>query len=173
MGNPLDKLSKADLPSQRPAGGIPDPRQALVPRLPRTGQRRQGARRENNMGFQGGIDKERSFWAIVQWILRFSNICCLNLWLDMDKVPVLFCFFNQPNITVLYFDKALVTSEKNYFCYIVERHETKNWKEANRTNGFPCHLRPFKKSKIVEKVIFNHKFFIPENSDTWLRDTYG
>ncbi len=66
MGNPLDKLSKADISSQRPADGIPDPRQALVPRLPRTGQRRQSARRENNMGFQGGIDKERSFWAIVQ-----------------------------------------------------------------------------------------------------------
>lgn len=43
------------------SGGIPDPRQALVPRLPRAGQRRQGARRENDMGLQGGIDKERPF----------------------------------------------------------------------------------------------------------------
>lgn len=64
-------------------------------------------------------------------------------------------------------------SEEDYFCYIVERHETLNWKEANRTNGFPCHLRPFKKGRIVEKVIFNHKFFIPEKSDEWLRDIYG
>ena len=55
----MDRILRSS--SQRPADGKPDPRQALVPRLPRTGQRRQGARQENDMGLQGGINKERPF----------------------------------------------------------------------------------------------------------------
>ena len=43
----MDRILRSS--SQRPADGKPDPRQALVPRLPRAGQRRQGARRENDM----------------------------------------------------------------------------------------------------------------------------
>ena len=43
----MDRILRSS--SQRPADGKPDPQQALVPRLPRAGQRRQGARRENDM----------------------------------------------------------------------------------------------------------------------------
>ena len=63
--------------------------------------------------------------------------------------------------------------DEYYFCYVVERHETKDWKEANRTNGFPCHFRLFKKCEITEKEFFNHSFFFPKESDTWLKDVYG
>ena len=41
-------------------------------RQPLTGQRLQGARRENDMGIQGGTDKERSFRAFVQLVY---NLC--------------------------------------------------------------------------------------------------
>ena len=43
----MDRILRSS--SQRPADGKPDPQQALVPRLPRAGQLRQGARRENDM----------------------------------------------------------------------------------------------------------------------------
>lgn len=64
-------------------------------------------------------------------------------------------------------------NEEDYYCYVVERHETKDWKEANRTNGFPCHIWPLKRGAIIEKEFFGHKFFMPERTEDWLRDVFG
>ena len=64
-------------------------------------------------------------------------------------------------------------NEDDYFCYVVERHETKDWKEANRTNGFPCHIWPLRKCDFIEKEYFGHKFFIPEKTEEWLKGVFG
>ncbi len=64
-------------------------------------------------------------------------------------------------------------NDEEYMCYVVERHESKDWKEANRTNGFPCHIWPLKKCDFIEKEYFGHKFFIPEKSEDWLKSVFG
>lgn len=63
--------------------------------------------------------------------------------------------------------------EEDYFCYVVERHETKEWKEANITDGFPCHIWPLKKCPIIEKEYFSHQFFMPEKTEDWLKGVFG
>lgn len=64
-------------------------------------------------------------------------------------------------------------TEEDYCCYVVGRHEYKEWKEANRTDGFPCHIWPLKKGGVEEKEFFGHKFYMPEKTEDWLRDVFG
>lgn len=64
-------------------------------------------------------------------------------------------------------------SEQDYCCYVGYRHEYKEWKEANRTDGFPCGLWPFVKCDMVEQEFFSHKFYMPEKTEEWLKGVYG
>lgn len=64
-------------------------------------------------------------------------------------------------------------SESDYYCYVGRRHETKEWKEANETDGFPCVIWPFEKCGLMEKEYFGHKFFMPEKTKEWLQGVFG
>lgn len=64
-------------------------------------------------------------------------------------------------------------NDDEYFCYVVERHESLDWKEANKTNGFPCHIWPLPKCDFIEQEYFGHKFFIPEKTEEWLKNVFG
>jgi len=64
-------------------------------------------------------------------------------------------------------------SDDDYCCYVVERHETTDWREANRTNGFPCHIWPLAKCNFTEKEYFGHMFYLPEKTEEWLRGVFG
>lgn len=64
-------------------------------------------------------------------------------------------------------------SDTDYYCYVGRRHETKEWKEANSTDGFPCVIWPFAKCDLVEKEYFGHLFYMPEKTEEWLRGVFG
>jgi hypothetical protein len=64
-------------------------------------------------------------------------------------------------------------SEEDYYCYVGRRHETKEWKEANRTDGFPCVIWPFTKCDMIEQEYFGHRFYMPEKSEEWLKGVFG
>lgn len=64
-------------------------------------------------------------------------------------------------------------TEEYFSCYVADRHEFKEWKEANRTDGFPCHIWPLKKCGMVEREYFGHRFFMPEKTEDWLKDVFG
>lgn len=67
-----------------------------------------------------------------------------------------------------YFDRG-----DDIYCYLANAHETKEWKEANRTDGFPCMLFPCPKMNFVEKEFLGKMVYMPEDTDTWLRKLYG
>ncbi len=64
-------------------------------------------------------------------------------------------------------------SEDDWYCYVGRRHETKDWKEANATDGFPCVRWPFAKCDFVEKEFFGHRFYWATKTDEWLKGVFG
>ncbi len=64
-------------------------------------------------------------------------------------------------------------SDTHVFCYCARRHETKEWKEANATDGFPCVMWPSVKTELLEKDFLGRMFYMPEKAATWLEDVYG
>lgn len=63
--------------------------------------------------------------------------------------------------------------EDSVYCYLASAHETKEWKEANRTDGFPCMLFPCPKTDFVEKDFLGEKLYMPEKTSEWLIKLYG
>ncbi|MBP5456265.1 MAG: LicD family protein [Paludibacteraceae bacterium] len=67
----------------------------------------------------------------------------------------------------------LYEKEHDWYAFSARRHETKDWKEANRTDGFPSVIWPCKKCNIIEKEYIGHTFFVPELEKDWLSGVYG
>lgn len=59
------------------------------------------------------------------------------------------------------------------YTYAVRRHETKEWREANETDGFPCDIWPLVKSGFIRTNFLGLNLYIPEMSHQWMRDIYG
>lgn len=60
-----------------------------------------------------------------------------------------------------------------WFSVIQHRHETKEWKDANATDGFPCE-RSYVPASELERIDFmGVSVYVPKNSDAWLRAMYS
>ena len=59
------------------------------------------------------------------------------------------------------------------YCHVAHRHETKEWKEANRTDGFPCVIRPCTNDEMERRTFLGHEFYMPKDTDRWLKSLYG
>lgn len=53
------------------------------------------------------------------------------------------------------------------------RHEYKDWKEANRTDGFPSVMVPLKRTTFSRYDFLGKKFYLPDCAHEWLTDIYG
>lgn len=72
-----------------------------------------------------------------------------------------------------FFEDEIIPDKDSIYCYVARRHETKEWKEANRTDGFPCVLFPVKRTPFVEVNFLGNKLFVPEAQQEWLSAIYG
>lgn len=62
---------------------------------------------------------------------------------------------------------------EDWYSVIQHRHETKEWKEANATDGFPCE-RSYVPDSDLERIDFmGISVYIPEKADEWLRAMYS
>lgn len=59
------------------------------------------------------------------------------------------------------------------YCYVARRHESKDWREANQSDGFPCVLWPCDKCEMEEVGFLGHKIKMPTLRKNWLSDIYG
>lgn len=59
------------------------------------------------------------------------------------------------------------------YCYITDRHETKHWREANVTDGFPTRKSWAVDGGFSETDFLGHCFFVPTDTPAWLRAIYG
>lgn len=59
------------------------------------------------------------------------------------------------------------------YSYVGRRHETKEWREANATDGFPCVKYPTPACGFVEQDFLGHSIYFPELTHQWLECIYG
>ncbi len=77
--------------------------------------------------------------------------------------------YKKVQIDIFYFFKE----GEDYYTYITKSHETKDWREANRTDGFPVVRCYVTKGGFEKRPFLNHDFYFPSNTDKWLRDLYS
>lgn len=74
------------------------------------------------------------------------------------------------NIDVHYYYK---NEEGNLFCELCLPHETKDWRSANASDGFPSILRVCPETTFSEYDFLGIKCFIPNSTHSWLSALYG
>lgn len=68
---------------------------------------------------------------------------------------------------------AYFTQGEDMYCYISRRHENKDWREANTTDGFPTDLSWVAKSTFSEQKFLGLKLYMPDKTKQWLEDIFG
>ena len=53
------------------------------------------------------------------------------------------------------------------------KHEYKDWKEANETDGFPGELVLAEKTTFSRQDFMGIKFYMPDKAESWLAGFYG
>ena len=98
------------------------------------------------------------------------------------KVVRQFYFKENQRITIDQFEYKGVPVDFYYFyeiddhtiaSFVPKRHETKEWREANETDGFPCDMDATDKTTFSKKEFLGHLFYMPDNAEQFLKDLYG
>lgn len=79
-------------------------------------------------------------------------------------------YYQGVQIDVFYFFED---GEDTYDTYVARRHETKDWREANETDGFPCVKYPCAKCNFVKIDFMGLQVYVPSKTDIWCKDVYG
>lgn len=63
--------------------------------------------------------------------------------------------------------------EGNLFCDLCMPHENKDWRTANREDGFPAIIRTCPDTTFSEYDFLGQRCFMPDNTEGWLKALYG
>lgn len=61
----------------------------------------------------------------------------------------------------------------DYYCTVAQKHESKDWKEANRTDGFPCKRAFVPVCEMEQREFLGRMVWMPVDTDGWLRAMYS
>ena len=61
----------------------------------------------------------------------------------------------------------------DYYSVIARKHESKEWKEANATDGFPCEKVSVVKTEFQRQNFMNIDVYMPIKTHEWLVDMYS
>lgn len=74
----------------------------------------------------------------------------------------------------LHLDIFYYFQEGNDLYSVIQRkHETKEWKEANATDGFPCDRSYVPACDFERRDFLGHSVYMPVDTDGWLRAIYS
>ena len=62
---------------------------------------------------------------------------------------------------------------EDYYSIIARKHETKEWKEANSTDGFPCDRSYVPACDFEKREFLGLQVYMPIDTDGWLRAIYS
>lgn len=62
---------------------------------------------------------------------------------------------------------------EDYYSIIQRKHETKEWKEANQTDGFPCDRSYVPACGMERRDFLGLQVWMPADTDGWLRAIYS
>lgn len=61
----------------------------------------------------------------------------------------------------------------DFYTLVAQLHETKDWKEANATDGFPCEKVSVVKTEFQRQNFMNIEVYMPIKTHEWLVDMYS
>lgn len=64
-------------------------------------------------------------------------------------------------------------ADGEFYCELCMPHETKSWREANATDGFPAIVRTVPASTFSEQDFLGVRVYMPDNTEDWLKTLYG
>lgn len=74
----------------------------------------------------------------------------------------------------LHLDIFIYIKEGDDFYSVIQRkHETKDWKEANESNGFPCDRSYVPVCDFERRNFLGLQIYVPVDADGWLRAIYS
>ena len=65
------------------------------------------------------------------------------------------------------------SSDNTICCELCLPHESKSWRDANATDGFPAIVRTVPASTFSKQVFLGLHVFLPDNTEAWLKTLYG
>lgn len=63
--------------------------------------------------------------------------------------------------------------DNDYYTLVAQLHETKDWKEANASDGFPCEKVPVVKTDFHRQQFMGIEVYMPIKTHEWLVDMYS
>lgn len=63
--------------------------------------------------------------------------------------------------------------DNDYYTLVAQLHETKDWKEANASDGFPCEKVSVVKTDFHRQPFLGIEVYMPINTHEWLVDMYS
>lgn len=63
--------------------------------------------------------------------------------------------------------------EGNICCDLCLPHETKDWRTANQTDGFPAYVRKVPNSTFSKQNFLGIECYMPDDTEDWLKVLYG
>lgn len=64
-------------------------------------------------------------------------------------------------------------AQGNLYCDLCLPHESKPWREANATDGFPSIIRTLPDSTFSKHQFLGEQVYLPDRTEEWLRALYG
>lgn len=115
-----------------------------------------GAERPKNMI---NIMRENGFRLIRQFYVKETGWISIEQY-ECKNVPVDFYYFYEE-------------AENRIAVLIPGKHEYKDWKEANETDGFPSQILTAEKSTFSRQDFLGIQLYMPDKAASWLEDFYG
>ena len=77
--------------------------------------------------------------------------------------------YNKLHLDIFYYFQK----DNDYYSIIARKHETKEWKEANATDGFPCDRSYVPVCEFEKREFLGLQVYMPTDTDGWLRAIYS
>lgn len=77
--------------------------------------------------------------------------------------------YNKLHLDIFYYFQE----SNDYYSIIARKHESKEWKEANATDGFPCDRSYVPACEFEKREFLGLQVYMPTDTDGWLRAIYS
>lgn len=88
---------------------------------------------------------------------------------DSGKVIEETYIYKKLHLDIFYYYKE----GNDFYSIIARKHETKEWKEANTTDGFPCDRSYVPACEFERREFLGLNVYMPVDTDGWLRAIYS
>ncbi len=107
----------------------------------------------------------------VPGLLSKFGFCHIKQYYIKENNKVIEDVYSYKGVQIDFF--TYFTTDKDMYCYISRRHEHKDWRKANETDGFPTDLSWVTKSEFSEHHFLGLTLYMPAQTHQWLEEIFG